>query len=88
MKKILGAFSIAMLMLVSAQAFATPEDDKAWIAQCEKDNAKEGAAVGTVTKYCTCMNDKMSEEEKKSVSEWEKSHATEMKACEAEAGWK
>ena len=88
MKKILGALSISLLMLVSAQAFATPEDDKAWIAQCEKDNAKEGAAAGTVTKYCSCMNDKMGEDEKKSVSEWEKSHAPEMKACEAEAGWK
>ena len=88
MKKIIGTLAIAMLILVSGQAFATPEDDAAWIAQCEKDNAKEGAAAGTVTKYCSCMNNKMSEEEKKSVSEWEKTHQAEMKACEAEAGWK
>ncbi|MEI6705909.1 MAG: hypothetical protein WCK96_02115 [Methylococcales bacterium] len=88
MKKILGALSIAILMSISAQAFATPEEDAAWIAKCEKDNAKEGAAAGTVTKYCSCMNNKMSEDEKKSITEWEKSHGTEMKACEAEAGWK
>lgn len=88
MKKILGTFSIAMLMLVSAQAFATPEEDKAWIAQCEKDNAKEGAAAGTVTKYCSCMNEKMSESETKSITEWEKTHQAEEKACDAEAGWK
>jgi hypothetical protein len=88
MKKIIGALSIAMLILVSGQAFATPEDDAAWIAKCEKDNAKEGAAEGTVTKYCSCMNNKMSEDEKKSITEWEKSHQAEMKACEAEAGWK
>ena len=88
MKKIIGTLAIAMLILLSGQAFATPEDDAAWIAQCEKDNAKEGAAAGTVTKYCSCMNNKMSEEEKKSVSEWEKTHQAEMKACEAEAGWK
>ncbi len=88
MKKIIGTLAIAMLILVSGQAFATPEDDATWIAQCEKDNAKEGAAAGTVTKYCSCMNNKMSEEEKKSVSEWEKTHQAEMKACEVEAGWK
>jgi hypothetical protein len=88
MKKILGSLSIAMLILLSNQAFATPEEDAAWIAKCEKDNAKEGAAAGTVTKYCSCMNGKMSETEGKSVTEWEKTHQTEMKACEAEAGWK
>lgn len=84
----IGAFSIAMLILASGQAFATPEEDAAWIAKCEKDNAKEGAAAGTVTKYCTCMNNKMGEEEKLSITAWEEKHPAEMKACEAEAGWK
>jgi hypothetical protein len=88
MKKILAAFSITLLILVSGQAVATPEEDATWIAQCEKDNAKEGAAAGTVTKYCSCMNGKMSDEEKKSITEWEKTHKAEMKACEVEAGWK
>lgn len=88
MKKVLAAFSITLLILASGQAFATPEEDAAWIAQCEKDNAKEGAPAGTVTKYCSCMNDKMSDSETKSITEWEKTHPAEEKACDAEAGWK
>jgi hypothetical protein len=88
MKKMIGVFSIAMFMLVSGQVFATPEEDAAWIAKCEKDNAKEGVAAETVTKYCTCMNNKMSDEDTVSITEWEKKHPEETKACEAEAGWK
>ena len=39
-------------------------------------------------KYCTCMNNKMSDNETQSITQWEKTHATERKACDAEAGWK
>jgi hypothetical protein len=49
-------------------------DDIAWVAQCEKDNAPQGAAEDVVHKYCVCMNDKMSSNETKSISEWEKTH--------------
>ena len=39
-------------------------------------------------KYCVCMNNAMGDEESKSVTEWEKSHPDETKACDKEAGWK
>ena len=41
-----------------------------------------------VLKYCTCMNNKMSDNETQSITQWEKTHATERKACDREAGWK
>ena len=38
-----------------------------------------------VLKYCTCMNNKMSDNETQSITQWEKSHATERKAYEGRA---
>ena len=68
---------------VSAPARAD-SDDIVWIAQCEKDNASEGAAESVIHKYCVCMDNKMSSEETKSVTDWEKTHPTEMAACDKE----
>lgn len=72
----------------SSAASANDADDRKWIAQCIKDNKNEGAKEEVVYKYCTCMNDKMDKNETRSISEWEKTHKKEMKACEKEAGWK
>jgi hypothetical protein len=87
MKKLIGKLSTISAVLVCGLAFAGA-DDEAWIAKCVKDNAQEGASKEVVKKYCTCMNNKMDDNETKSISAWEKSHPAEMKACEKEAGWK
>lgn len=87
MKKIIETTFFITLVLVSGQALAGADDDK-WINKCISDNAKEGATADVVKKYCSCMNNKMSENETQSISTWEKTHQAEMKACEAEAGWK
>ncbi|MES2264835.1 MAG: hypothetical protein V4724_40580 [Pseudomonadota bacterium] len=84
-KSIIKWVAIAAVM-VSGQAFAGADDD-AWIARCVRDNAKEGATEAVVKKYCSCMNNKMDDNETKSITAWEKSHPKEMKACEKEAGW-
>jgi hypothetical protein len=68
-------------------AFADADDTK-WIAQCLKDNKDEGAKEEVVYKYCVCMNDKMDSNETKTISQWEKTHPDERKACEKKAGWK
>lgn len=86
--KVKTALFFAAAMIASNATFAGNADDLKWVAQCLADNAKEGAAVETVQKYCNCMNDKMSENETQSISQWEKTHPKEMAACEAEAGWK
>jgi hypothetical protein len=68
-------------------AGAATTDDVKWINQCVKDN-KGDAAEDVVLKYCTCMNNKMSDNETQSITQWEKTHVTERKACDKEAGWK
>ena len=59
-----------------------------WVGQCAIDNAKEGVTDDVVVKYCTCMNDKMDNSETQSITQWEKCHPNERKACDAVAGWK
>ncbi len=62
-------------------------DDVKWIAQCLKDNQDAKVSADVITKYCTCMNNKMSSDETQSISQWEKTHVAERKACDREAGW-
>jgi hypothetical protein len=84
---------IAVLALLAALPFAATAagaattDDVKWINQCVKDN-KGDAAEPVVLKYCTCMNNKMSDDETQSITQWEKSHPKERAACDKEAGWK
>ena len=88
-KLLLGGLSLVGLgvVVVSSAARAVTTDDVKWIAQCVKDNSDEGAKRTVVLKYCTCMNNKMSDDETLSITEWEKTHPEEQKACEEEAGW-
>ncbi len=81
-----GAFTAACI-LTGPAALAGPDDVK-WVAQCVGDNADAKVAVEVVTKYCTCMNNKMSDSETLSITQWEKTHATERTACDREAGWR
>ena len=67
---------------------AATTDDVKWINQCVQDNKNEGAKSEVVLKYCTCMNNKMSDNETQSITQWEKVHVTERRACDKEAGWK
>jgi hypothetical protein len=87
MKPIAFALLLAASMLGSVAALAGPDDVK-WVAQCVKDNQDEKATVEVITKYCTCMNNKMSDNETQSITQWEKSHAAERAACDKEAGWR
>jgi hypothetical protein len=87
--------SIAALLLASvfvALPVVTPAladgDDAAWIKKCVNDNKREGATPEVVAAYCSCMNGKMSSSETLSVTAWEKTHPTEMAACDKESGWK
>lgn len=68
-------------------AAAVTADDIKWINQCAKDN-KGNAPDNVVLKYCTCMNNKMSDSETRSITQWEKTHPAERNACDREAGWK
>jgi hypothetical protein len=63
-------------------------DDAKWIAQCLKDNQDAKVEVEVIQKCCACMNNKMSSDETQSITQWEKTHVAERRACDREAGWK
>ena len=77
----------AVCAFAAGSAGAATTDDVKWVNQCVADN-KGGAAEDVVLKYCTCMNNKMSDNETQSITQWEKSHPQERAACDKEAGWK
>jgi hypothetical protein len=87
MKSIAFALLLAVSVLGGRAAHADADDMK-WVAQCLTDNKDEKASLDVVTKYCTCMNNKMSSNETQSITQWEKTHATERTACDKEAGWR
>jgi len=78
---------LAALFVTANAAGAVTTDDVKWINQCVADNRGD-APAGVVLKYCTCMNNKMSDNETRSITQWEKTHVAERKACDREAGWK
>lgn len=73
--------------VVTKAGLAATAVDANRINQCVKDNKNEGAKKEVVLKYCTCMNSKMDNNEIKSITRWEKTHPTEQRACNREAGW-
>jgi hypothetical protein len=85
----LAAFGLVASVAAGSAAFAQAmnADDVKWINQCIADN-KGGASEAIVRKYCMCMNEKMSNNETKSITEWEKTHPAERAACDKESGWK
>lgn len=87
MKALIAAACLGILLAAPGAAFAGSDDAK-WVAKCIKDNGDAKVSIDVVTKYCTCMNNKMDDNETLSISAWEKTHPNEMKACEKEAGWK
>jgi hypothetical protein len=85
----IAAFALALAGFAFAGnvAIAATTDDVKWINRCVNDN-KGDASAGVVLKYCTCMNNKMSDNETQSITAWEKTHVAERKACDQEAGWR
>jgi hypothetical protein len=83
----LSALLLAGSMLASAAAFAQSADDKKWVNQCLSDNKDAKVSASVVSTYCTCMNGKMSDNETRSITQWEKANPNARKACERESGW-
>ncbi len=88
MKLIATSFITIAMLALGSTAFAQNADDKKWVNQCIRDNKGEGATPEVVRKYCICMNDKMDENETRSISQWEKANPNAMRDCEKQAGWK
>jgi hypothetical protein len=79
---------LALAPVFSAGPARADADDVKWIGQCVSDNKDEGQAVPVVVAYCTCMNNKMSSSENRSITQWEKANPRTAEACSKEAGWK
>ena len=77
-----------MAISMANGARAAGGEDAKWIRQCISDNKNEGAKDSVVRIYCECMVNKMEDSETQTVTQWEKTHVTERKACDKEAGWK
>jgi hypothetical protein len=89
-KFIPGALLLGLCLLsAAASAQNMTADDVKWINQCIRDNQGEpGATPAIVRAYCVCMNEKMDNNESQSITQWEKSHPQERKACDKQAGWR
>jgi hypothetical protein len=88
MRYAVTAFFVAGLVIGTQPALAQlTKDDTKWINQCITDN-KGGAAEPIIRKYCFCMNEKMDDNETKTITQWEKVHPVERAACDKESGWK
>lgn len=87
MKPIAFALLFGASLFASTVAFANADDAK-WVAQCVKDNQDEHVSINVITKYCACMDNKMSDNETRSITEWEKSHPVERHECDRESGWR
>jgi hypothetical protein len=89
-KRVLGALVLGFgLLPTAAPAQNMNADDLKWVNQCIRDNRDEaGATPQIIRSYCVCMNEKMDDNESQSITQWEKSHPQERKACDKQAGWR
>ena len=88
MKAALAALAVAASVAAVGPVAAQTADDIKWINECIRDNRDQGAKAEVVRVYCTCMNNKMSDNETRSISQWEKANPKARAACDREAGWK
>jgi hypothetical protein len=64
-------------------------DDLKWVNECIRDNRDEpGGTPAIVRAYCVCMNEKMDDNETRSITQWEKANPRARRECERQAGWK
>jgi hypothetical protein len=86
------SFAGIVLATFMAAAFgpagAQTADDRRWINECITDNKDEGQTEAVIVAYCTCMNDRMSNSETRSITQWEKANPRTSKACSRQAGWR
>jgi hypothetical protein len=86
--------TIAALMLLAGLMAGHPAlaqkmnaDDLKWVNRCIDDN-KGATSAAIIRKYCMCMNEKMDDNETRSISQWEKANPKARAACDKESGWK
>jgi len=81
------ALALAAAMLTSGVALGQSADDRKWVTRCLSDNRDAKVSAAVVNAYCVCMNNKMSDSETRTITQWEKANPTARRSCEREAGW-
>ena len=85
----LKAALVLAAFVVAGPAYAQmTTDDLKWVNQCLRDNRDAGVSQEIVRKYCVCMNNKMDNNETRSITEWEKANPRARAACDRESGWR
>lgn len=90
--KLFGAGLLVAMQVVAFGQVANADDGSAaWIAKCIRDmDPAEAKNSAKFDAYCSCMNGKMSVDEKLSVHAWASSTDEGKKAdseCEVSVGW-
>jgi hypothetical protein len=85
----LALAALAIMTMSHAASAQMTSDDLKWVNQCISDNKGEkGGTPAIVRAYCICMNEKMDDNETRSITQWEKANPKARVACEKQAGWK
>lgn len=81
--------AVAAMTLSHVASAQMTSDDLKWVNQCISDNKGEaGGTQAIVRAYCICMNEKMDDNETRTITQWEKANPKARVACEKQAGWK
>jgi hypothetical protein len=75
------------ISLVMGSAMAQKTDDVKWVDQCVRDSASYQVSEQIKIMYCTCMVSKMSDNETRSVTQWEQANPRTRDDCARRAGW-
>jgi hypothetical protein len=90
--KTTGLIFAALVVLAVMDNLANAQmtqDDLKWVNQCIRDNRGEaGGTPAVVRAYCICMNEKMDDNETRSISQWERSNPGARRDCERQSGWR
>jgi hypothetical protein len=79
--------SLLGCLILGGTAAARETDDVKWVNQCVSDSAGYNVSQQVKIMYCTCMVSKMSDNETRSVTQWEKANPRTRDDCAKRAGW-
>ena len=81
------SLAIGALLVGGAAAQQRQSDDVRWVNQCVRDSASYNVSQQVKVMYCTCMVGKMSDNETRSVTQWEQANPAARDDCARRAGW-
>jgi hypothetical protein len=86
--KAIASLAIALVVLTAGVATAQRKtDDARWVDQCVRDSVGYAVSERIKVMYCSCMVARMSDNETRSVSQWEQANPRIRDDCARRAGW-